>query len=45
MRSRMDSVEKARDAEWAKKHPERPRRCGSRGGTGGGQPSGPRPFL
>jgi len=48
MRTRMDSSEKARDAEWAKKHPERPRRCstgGSRGGPGGGQPSGPRPFL
>jgi hypothetical protein len=48
MRARMDSSEKARDAEWAKKHPERPRRCaagGSRGGPGGGQSSGPRPFL
>ena len=48
MRTRMDSSEKARDAEWAKKHPERPRRCssgGSRGGPGGSQPSGPRPFL
>jgi hypothetical protein len=48
MRARMDSSEKARDAEWAKKHPERPRRCatgGARGGPGGSQPSGPRPFL
>jgi hypothetical protein len=49
MRARMDSAEKARDAEWAKKHPDRPRRCatgGSRGGPGG-QPDrgGPRPFL
>ena len=47
MRARMDSVEKARDAEWAKKHPERPRRCtsgGPRGGAGGGQ-AAPRPFL
>ena len=48
MRARMDSSEKARDAEWAKKHPERPRRCvsgGARGGPGGGQSSSPRPFL
>jgi hypothetical protein len=50
MRHMMDSTEKARDAEWAKTHPERPRRCGSgpsRGGSSGGQPDrgGPRPFL
>src|SRR5689334_19323801 len=50
MKAHNDSVEKARDAEWAKNHPDRPRRCASgapRGGPGGGQPErgGPRPFL
>ena len=48
MRARMDSLEKERDAEWAKKHPERPRRCVSGGSLGsGGQTGsgGPRPFL
>ena len=49
IRARMDSLEKERDAEWAKKHPGRPRRCtpsGARGG-GGGQPDrgAPRPFF
>jgi len=50
MRHLMDSTEKARDAEWAKAHPDRPRRCGPgapRGGPGGssGDRGGPRPFL
>ncbi|HUR59682.1 MAG TPA: hypothetical protein VM029_18325 [Opitutaceae bacterium] len=51
MRAKMDSTEKAHDAEWAKAHPgtERPRRCGPGGPRGGasGQPDrgGPRPFL
>jgi hypothetical protein len=51
MRARMDSVEKARDAEWAKNHPERPRRCGpgaprSSGGPGADRDrGGPRPFF
>jgi hypothetical protein len=49
MKAHNDSVEKARDAEWAKNHPDRPRRCaasGPRGGPGA-QPDrgGPRPFL
>lgn len=48
MRHLMDSTEKARDAEWAKNHPDRPRRCGPgvpRGGSGGSSGAGPRPFL
>lgn len=49
MRARMDSVEKARDAEWAKKHPDRPSRCGSgapRAGSGGSSGGGgPRTFF
>ena len=49
MRQVMDSTEKARDAEWAKNHPDRPRRCASgapRGGPGGASGGGgPRPFL
>jgi hypothetical protein len=48
MRHIMDSTEKAHDAEWAKSHPERPRRCGpggTRGGSGGSSGGGPRPFL
>jgi hypothetical protein len=45
-RARMDSVEKARDADWAKKHPgsDRPRRCGPRPASGSSS-GGPRPFL
>jgi hypothetical protein len=48
MRHLMDSTEKARDGEWAKAHPDRPRRCGlgaPRGGSGGSTGGGPRPFL
>jgi hypothetical protein len=51
MRERMDSTEKAHDAEWAKNHPgaDRNRRCGvggPRGGTGGQPDRGsPHPFL
>ena len=47
MRARMDSIEKARDAEWAKSHPgtERPRRCGGPRPAGGPSTGGPRPFL
>jgi hypothetical protein len=48
MRHMMDSTEKARDAEWAKHHPDRPRRCGPgapRSGSGGSPGGGPRPFL
>lgn len=46
MRTRMDSIEKARDAEWAKKHPERPTRCGStKSGTTGSSAGGPRSFF
>jgi hypothetical protein len=49
MRARMDSSEKARDAEWAKNHPDRPLRCGPgapRGGPGAGSSgAGPRPFF
>ena len=46
-RARQDSVEKARDAEWAKKHPgsDRPRRCGGNRPSGGPSSGGPRPFL
>jgi hypothetical protein len=48
MRAHMDSVEKERDAEWAKNHPgtERPRRCGGPPRSGGSPAGGgPRPFL
>jgi hypothetical protein len=46
MRTRMDSIEKSRDAEWAKKHPERPTRCGStKSGTTGSSAGGPRSFF
>lgn len=48
-RAHMDSVEKARDSEWARKHPgtERPRRCAgaSRGQSGTSGERSPRPFL
>jgi hypothetical protein len=49
MRARMDSVEKTREAEWAKAHPDRPLRCGlgvPRGGAGGSSGAGgPRTFF
>ncbi|HET9425154.1 MAG TPA: hypothetical protein VFO55_07280 [Gemmatimonadaceae bacterium] len=40
MKARMDSLEKERDAKWAKEHPgsERPRRCGP-GRTGSAAPA------